>query len=105
MRINEMGNYILDGHIPVVEPDLMKWAEWFETAKRVDSKSAVGEIKVSTIFLGVDHSFMDSGPPILFETMVFGGSLDQEMNRCSTWDEAEKMHERMCVKVKLECQL
>jgi hypothetical protein len=30
--------------------------------------------------------------PILFETMIFGGRLDNFMNRCSTWEEAEAMH-------------
>jgi hypothetical protein len=25
--------------------------------------------------------------------MIFGGQHDQYTNRCSTWDEAEKMHE------------
>ena len=36
------------------------------------------------------------GPPILFETMIFGGPEDQYTDRCSTWDEAVKMHEKAC---------
>lgn len=41
------------------------------------------------IFLGMDHSFM-SGPPILFETMIFFGQLGAE-EYCewyASWDEA-----------------
>ena len=26
-----------------------------------------------TVFLGLDHDFLDRGDPILWETMVFGG--------------------------------
>lgn len=29
-------------------------------------------IKLSTIFLGIDQSYTDDGPPILWETMMFG---------------------------------
>ncbi|MCK5605070.1 hypothetical protein KAR91_24485 [Candidatus Pacearchaeota archaeon] len=109
-----MANYILDGHTPVKEPDLLKWAEWFEKANRTVKRSRIevsitnervgvskklGFIEVSTVFLGIDHSFT-GGKPLLFETMVFGGELDQEMDRCSTWEAAEKMHEAMCYKVK-----
>lgn len=101
--------YILKGHEPVKEPDLMKWAQWFETASRTVRKDTaivdvagrpVGTIDVSTVFLGLDHSF-GRGPPMLFETMVFGGPLDHECERCSTWEEAEQQHERMCERVKL----
>lgn len=47
------------------------------------------------MFLGTDmnHGLWE-GPPILFETMVFGPDGEAEScDRCSTWDEAEKMHE------------
>jgi len=53
---------------------------------------AVEPIRVSTAFLGIDHNFTDDGPPMLFETMVFGGALDGDCDRTSTWEEAEKQH-------------
>lgn len=34
------------------------------------AESTVGEMWVSTVFLGLDHAYLD-GPPLLFETMVF----------------------------------
>ncbi len=103
-----MSNYILDGHKVIREPDVKKWASWFETANRrvkygvadVTYKGdKVGQVRVSTVFLGIDHACGD-GEPMLFETMVFGGKLDGEMDRCGTWESAEKMHELMCEKVK-----
>lgn len=37
-------------------------------------------IVVSTVFLALDHSW-DGGPPVLYETMIFGGPLDQSYQR------------------------
>jgi hypothetical protein len=48
-------------------------------------------VRVSTVFLVMNHNHF-GGPPILFETMVFGGPMDQEQRRCSTWAEAEAQH-------------
>lgn len=61
---------------------------------------AVGEVCVSTVFLGMDHSYGE-GPPMLFESMIFGGPLNLEYDRCSTWEAAEKMHEKMMERVRL----
>lgn len=47
---------------------------------------------VSTVWLGLDHSFGD-GPPIIFETMVFGdGDGDQYMQRYATEEQARAGH-------------
>lgn len=93
--------YILVDKKPVPEPDLMKWAQWYGTAKRHVAQETIGDSRVSTVFLGLDHSFGDGGLPILWETMVFGGLLDQEMDRCAgSWEQAEAMHQAMVEKVK-----
>lgn len=81
--------------------DLIEYKEWFETADRHVKDEVVNDIRISTVFLGIDRRFGD-GPPILFETMVFGGPLNKEMERYSTWDEAEKGHDRMVQRVKDE---
>lgn len=49
--------------------------------------------RVSTVWLGLDHSYGD-GPPLLFETMVFGESdwSDQDCKRYSTEAEARTGH-------------
>ena len=95
--------YILDGHNVVVCDDLIKWAEWFEVADRTVARTKIGVVKISTVFLGLDHQF-SGGKPLLFETLVFGGELDGEMDRYSTWDEALNGHEKMVERVKDEVQ-
>ncbi len=58
--------------------------------------------RVSTVFLGIDHrfNFEDGGAPVVFETMVFGGTLDGEMERYCTKTEALEGHTRMVARVK-----
>lgn len=90
--------YILEGHEAVECNDLMKWADWFETADRTVKKTEIGDISVSTVFLGLNHCYGE-GEPVLFETMVFGGEYDQEVERYATWEQAEKGHEEWVKKV------
>lgn len=93
------GNYILDGHRPVRCDDLMLWGAWFQEHDRRVASTRIHGVWVSTVFLGLDHNF-GRGPPVLFETMVFGGEMDQEMRRYRTWDEAERGHREMCALVR-----
>jgi hypothetical protein len=94
--------YILDDNgNAVIEPDLMKWAKWFETAKRSLSDETFAESRVSTVFLGLDHAF-GGGPPMLWETMVFGGPLDHSQERYTTREAALKGHSSMVERVKKE---
>ncbi len=95
------GNWILDvSGDPVFEPDIIKWVKWFETSgdARVVAKTKVGEVEVSTVFLSVDHNF-GSGQPILYETLVFGGPLDEECDRYPTKADARRGHEEMVKRV------
>lgn len=96
-----MGWYVLNGHEPIPVDDVIEWAKWFEKGDRRVAKTSIEpNVFVSTVFLGLDHSFME-GRPILFETMVFGdGEEDTMMERYSTWDEAEKGHKDMIERVK-----
>ena len=73
--------------------DLLEWADWYERADRTVRKSYIGEYFISTVFLGLDHSFFD-GPPLLFETMIFKTSFRDDLyqTRCTTWRQALKMH-------------
>jgi len=48
---------------------------------------------VSTVFLGLDHNFLGKVPH-LFESAIFGKGETNIFDRCSTWEEAEAMHER-----------
>lgn len=92
--------YILDGKTAVPEPDLIKWGQWLEKANRQVNQTYIGDdIRVSTVFLGINHAWRPDEPLALFETMVFGGPLDLEMDRYSTWDSAEQGHAAMCKRV------
>jgi hypothetical protein len=91
------GTYILDGHTPVLETNTLKWGAWFEKADRIIKTTSIKGYAgtVSTVFLGLDHSF-GSEAPLLFETMIFGGKHNEYQARCSTWDEAIKQHRVAC---------
>lgn len=87
--------YILAGTTPVPEADLQAWARWFETAdRRVAETWVTPAIRVSTVFLGLDHQW-GVGPPLLFETMVFREGDGQDTVRTSTWHQAEQAHEQV----------
>lgn len=92
------GQYILDKQTPVLCEDLAEWGEFMQSANRIVGKKEKGGTRVSTVFLGLDHSFGE-GEPLLFETMVFGGEHDQDGERYSTWQEAEAGQKAMCEKV------
>lgn len=93
--------YILVNKKPVAEPDVFKWAEWFEQADRKVARTKIGKVTVSTVFLALKDWGADETPPLLFETMIFGGPLDGYQDRTSTWAEAEKAHQAALDLVKL----
>lgn len=76
-----------------------EWGAWFETADRTVAKTKVGEATVSTVFLAVNHSF-GGGPPVLWETLVFGGPIDGEMDRYTSRELADVGHLAMVERVK-----
>jgi hypothetical protein len=85
-------HYILGPDKTPQPADMLTWAVWMqEQDRRVDHTRINDKVTVSTVFLGLDHNWGD-GPPLLFETMVFGGPTHEEMRRYSTWDQAEKGH-------------
>ena len=61
----------------------------------------VGNVIVSTVFLGLNHSMMPGTDPILFEGMIFGGEFDGEQDRYYTYDDAIRGHECAVKLVKL----
>jgi len=79
--------YILDdnGH-PIREQNFDRWCEWIgRDENRIIWRTDLSDgVRVSTVFLGIDHHFISCGPPILWETMIFGGSHDQYQERYSS---------------------
>jgi hypothetical protein len=99
--------YKIVGKIPIPVEDTLEWARWFENAhdERIVAQEYIGEYWVSTVFLGLDHSF-GSGPPLLFETMIFHAERDEKgrkgpvddapMYRAPTWEMALEYHAEAC---------
>ena len=86
------GQWILVDKEPV-KSTLLEWGRWLETSKdRIIDLTEIDGIRISTVFIGIDHNWRDSGPPILFETMIFGGEHNEYQDRCATYDEAKVMH-------------
>lgn len=83
-----LGYYKLNGHIPV------RCSQWDNGSRRVAETYIRLDVWVSTVFLVIDHNYSGIGPPILFETMIFGGWFrDHEyQERYCTWEEAEIGH-------------
>ncbi len=87
--------YVLDeNHNPVRCADLMEWGRRFGMSQRRVAFTGIECLTISTVFLGINHQFFPGAPPLLFETMIFGDGSDEYQERCSTWEEAEAMHER-----------
>jgi hypothetical protein len=103
------GRYTLDdAGQPVLEPDLITWALWLERATRDRSRVIAQDydegdpahvVKVSTVFMGLDHRFGDEGPPVLWESMIFGGVLDGTQERYTSRAAAIAGHQRLCERV------
>lgn len=98
------GLYILDGDgQPLRCDDVVAWGYWYETnrhtTRRVARDTVVPGCEVSTVFLALDHRYGDDGPPILWETMVFGGPLDGEQDRYTSLADAKAGHAAMCARV------
>lgn len=89
--------YILKGKTPV-ESNLFEYCAWsVDFNKMIVEKTKIGDIEVSTVFLGLDHSFSpEKTGPILFETMIFGGEAEGYQERYATYEEAEQGHKKAC---------
>ena len=59
----------------------------------MDRTELAGGVHVSTVFLSLNHAF-GQGPPVLFETMIFGGPHDDYQERYTTVEEAREGHRR-----------
>lgn len=94
--------YTLDPVTKETTPTAMlNWAREFENfdVRRVANDHFENDsgdyIRVSTVFLGMDHAW--TGPPCIFETMVFSNysKLDSEQERYATWEQAVAGHKAL----------
>lgn len=83
--------------------DIDRWGELFENEEyhRIGLQKFEGGVRVSTVWMGIDHGFgrpIDPAP-VIFETMIFGPDdypyQEAQMRYC-TEDEAVEGHRRTC---------
>jgi len=83
--------------------DIVEWGEFMHRCKSI-CVTNVGDVMVSTVFLGLDHGF-GGGTPILWETMVFDGSrvgvtkYDHEQKRYTSMKEALEGHKEIAAEI------
>lgn len=71
-------------------------ARMYDLAYKHVAVTAINDrVHVSTVWMGIDHNFGDEGPPLIFETMVFGGGSDNLTRRYPTLEAAEAGHEQV----------
>lgn len=85
-------HYVMIDDVPHRELDLLYWAQEFNKNRQL-RRTTVGDAVISTVFLALDHSISEDGPPILWETMVFDrrGEVEHQV-RASSLEEAIQNH-------------
>jgi len=77
--------------------NLELWSAGFSLLNRTVGNTTIGNYFISTVFLGVNHNFSNSGSPVLFETMIFDDDHNSVyMERYTDWEEAEEGHQKTC---------
>lgn len=103
-----MHHWILDAELREIPVDLLTWARWVEDHNRHVGEDWIGDYRISTVFLGLDHNWTMHGPPLLYETMLFmrdeeatfGQRSLELIERYATWVEAEEGHVRAVEEIK-----
>jgi hypothetical protein len=89
-----MAWYILDENNKPILSTIIQYVEWIEKnpERKAVKQEYVGDVRISTVFLGLDHVW-NSDIPLLWETMIFGGEHDQYMDRYTSYEEALEGHQ------------
>jgi|SRR5580698_2169976 hypothetical protein len=81
-----------------------QWAKAFEGRDHagpwIIGLDHVGDERVSTVWLGLNHNWMP-GPPLIFETMIFGHTYDGYQRRYSTKEQAAEAHRQIVANLRL----
>ncbi len=87
--------YILNKRNKPISKPVLEAAKWLgnNPEKRIVKQEYIGDIKVSTVFLGLDHGW-NSSVPVLWETMIFGGEHDQYQERYTSYEDAVEGHQK-----------
>jgi len=90
--------YILKGKKPVI-CKIMDWCKWFGRADRTVNQTYVGDVHISTVFMGIED--LERVPPMVFETAVYKCDIDFKTIRYSTWSKAISGHNQMVKRIKI----
>lgn len=77
----------MDYFDPRIDWDAVHLRRWAQ-----QQRDKVGDCDVSTVFLAIDHNWPGLGPPVLWETMIFGGPHDSYQWRYCTATHARAHH-------------
>lgn len=73
-------------------------AEWFRLLETPDygvvENTRLRDVEVSTVWLGLAHNHGGDGPPLIFQTVIFGLGEDEPTFRYATEAEARAGHEK-----------
>ena len=88
--------YILDNNNkPIRSTSKTEAVDWMENnpQRKVVKQEHIGDVYISTVFLGLDHSW-NSDIPVLWETMIFGEEYDQYQDRYTSYKDALEGHKK-----------
>lgn len=103
-----MSWYILTTDNEPVAVSITEAAQWMEDnpERKAVKQDHIDDIFVSTVFLGLDHSWNNKGNNkglILWETVIFGGEHDQSyQERYSSYEDALEGHQKAIDLIKKE---
>jgi len=90
-----------------------RWGQFVQLFEDPDYRRVgatdLGQVQISTVWLGIDHNFTRQGPPVIFETMLFGlfaelDLADRTQWRYRTLEEAQTGHERVVADVQKQIE-
>lgn len=84
--------YIFDENDTIIEESLNVWWEFYkDIERRRIGYDIIGNITVSTVFIGLNHSCYND-EPALFESTIFENGNEKYCKRYYTWEEAQEGH-------------
>lgn len=78
---------------------MLIYSRWRTTHDPHVFDDTINDIRISTVFLGMDHGW-GTGPPVLFETMIFGGEYDEYQRRYYNKIQAKAGHDQALAMVR-----
>ena len=86
--------------------EALEWSVLFADfeGRRV-AVTEIGDVRVSTVWLGLNYCFLLGGTPLIYESMVFGGEFDEHCQRYPNRDAALAGHDQLVAMVRSEAKV